>query len=220
MKRKSSFLRNMWDDNRGMLSVEFVVVLPMMIFWFFGSYVFYDTFHKWMKAASANSTIADLISRQQSPDIATIYAMDPIFDHISQTADDANTYFVFTVLRWVDTNNDGVKELDVFCSESTKTAIGTSVSLNQADLLKIAPTTIPEDDHIIYIHSYTPFVPLFNWVFGNDEDGNPRTFVFENKMVSTLRFATQLELEDSCPDPAITTSDENDGGDPYDPEAL
>ena len=198
-------------DQRGSMSVELVIILPLMLFWLAGAYVFYNAFHKYLKATNATAVIADLISRQQAPSISTIYAMDAIFDKISQTDEPDETYFIFSVVRWTDSDGDGTPELDIFCSEATNTPINEQTSFTEAELLKIMPTKVALEDHLIYVHGYTPYTPIFEWV------GIPPV-VFENINITPLRFATQLQLDDSCPDPIIQESSESDYGDPYDPE--
>ena len=201
-------LRNYWKDERGLLSLELVIIVPLMLFWFAGTFVFFNAFHKWLKGVKANYTVADLLSRQTSTNNNFIYALDGVFDSISETRDAGNSYFVVTALQWHDHDDDPNTDLEmaIIWSEATNTAQQVPTGVAIEDIEDRMPTYVPEHDQVLYIQSYTPYTPLFDWV------GIP-PIVFENDMVATLRFSPQLDHAE-YPDPDPGAYNPDDGGDP------
>ncbi len=194
-------------DQYGMLSIELAILLPVMFLWFAGTFVFFNAFHKWLKSVKANYTVADLISRQQHKEVAFFYALDPIFDEISQTEDDANSYFTVTLVEWDYTDPDN-PDLVIYCSESTKTAPLTQTNIQVADIESRIPALIPEGDRVALVTSYSPYTPIFDWV------GIPAT-TFKNDMVTPFRFTGKLEISECAP-PAPPADAPEDYGDPDD----
>ncbi|MEM7242367.1 MAG: hypothetical protein AAF429_09295 [Pseudomonadota bacterium] len=196
------------SDERGILSLELVIIVPLMLFWFAGTFVFFNAFHKWLKGVKANYTVADLISRQTSINNDFIYALDGVFDSISETRDAGSSYFVVTALQWHDHDDDPDTDLEmaIVWSEATNSDELTPTGVKIEDIEDRMPSYVPEYDQAIYVQSYTPYTPLFDWV------GIP-PIVFENDIVATLRFSPQLDHEE-YPDPDPTAYNPDDDGDP------
>ncbi|AHM04162.1 ABC-type dipeptide transport system, periplasmic component [Roseibacterium elongatum DSM 19469] len=68
----SRLLRRFWNDTGAAVAFETVLVLPMLIWAFIGSFVFFDAFRVYNTSIKATYMIADMISRQTS----TVYAYD------------------------------------------------------------------------------------------------------------------------------------------------
>ena len=194
-------------DQRGLLSIELALLLPIMFFWFAGTFVFFNAFHKWLKSVKANYTIADLISRQQYTTVDFVYSLDAVYDEISQTEDAANSYFELTIVEW-DLSNPSDPQLVIRCSEATNTAKQEPTGIKAEDIEARIPTKVPDGDDLILLTSYTPYTPLFDWV------GIPPT-TFKNDMVAPLRFTDSLDI-DVCTPPEAPEEDSEDFGDPND----
>ena len=208
---------NFKQDDRGIFSIEMVIVLPLLLFWFGAVYVFYSAFHTWLKSVKANYTIADLISRQTITNNSFIYALVGVFDSISETLDADNSYFVVTALQWHDHDDDPNTDLQmaIIWSEATNTPEQAATGVAIEDIEDRMPTYVPEFDQVIYVQSYSPFTPIWNWVGLTPDDydassGKP-AIVFENDMVTTLRFSSQLDHEQyPDPDPGAYSPDDGD----------
>lgn len=59
-------------DERGNLTMEFVLWLPILMFWFVISAVFYDAYKSRDDAAKASYTIADIVSRETQLTVSRI----------------------------------------------------------------------------------------------------------------------------------------------------
>lgn len=55
-------------DDRGTVTVEFIIWVPLLIFWLVGTVVFFDAFKTRSALISTNSTVADIISRNSEVD--------------------------------------------------------------------------------------------------------------------------------------------------------
>ena len=70
-------IRRFWADTSAAVAFETVLVLPLLIWAYIGSFVFFDAFRTYNTSVKASYTIADLISRQQEmigPDDIVGYA--------------------------------------------------------------------------------------------------------------------------------------------------
>ena len=208
------FYKRFRDDTAGFLTVELVIIVPLMLFWFAGTFVFFNAFHKWLKSVKANYVIADLISRQKIIDNDFIYALDDIFDYVAAAEDPDNNYFVVTALQWGDTDNDPATPpvMAIMWSESTKTAKGHPTGITNEMVAPRMPSEVPAEDQLILVQSYTPYTPLFDWV------GIP-PLVFESDMVSPFRFTVQVDhLDYADVDYTGYDPDTNNHIDPPEPE--
>ncbi len=56
-------LKHALHDSSGSITVEFVIWFPLLMFWLLGTIVFFDGFKARSNLSTANSTIADIVSR-------------------------------------------------------------------------------------------------------------------------------------------------------------
>lgn len=61
-----SLLRHFRSDTRGAAVIETVIIMPVLIWVYIGSFVFFDAFRTYSSAVRATYAIADVISRQTS----------------------------------------------------------------------------------------------------------------------------------------------------------
>lgn len=105
--------RDLLRDERGNITMEFVIVMPLFTFIIMGSLVFWDAFRSNSQAAKLSYTVSDIVSRHQDVDdvdMADLFGlqdkmMDPRLDRrtlrISSICFDDNTYKVL----WSDVKN-------------------------------------------------------------------------------------------------------------------
>lgn len=178
------------SDERGVMTMEFMVMLPILLMWFAGTFVFFDAFHKWIKAMKATYVVSDMLSRQTLTDNQFILDLDGVFDTISQTRDEADTWMAVTHVQYI-VDQNGAGRLDMLWSLETKT--GTSYTGADADakLVEIAPfiPTLVNGETMTVLQTFRPFNPVFNWV---GLDGT----IFRNRISAPQRFDSSFLNED------------------------
>jgi|GEM_PF-1904501 len=165
------------SDQTGAMTLEFVIMLPVLMLWFAGMFVFFDAFHKWMKSLKATYTVSDMVTRQLEIDRPYLMALDSIFDKISQSRDTDKTWFRIIQVKQV----NGTPVIEWQDNTSDPKAADFTI----ADISAELPTLV-DNEHILYFESYRPFSPLFDWV-GID------AVTFENNISASLRFTSSLE---------------------------
>lgn len=93
------------EDIRGTMSVELVLVLPLLFWAYIAMIVFYDAYRARMEAQAAALHVADLVSRQ-SQTVTTEYleGMNDVYDFL--TTRNRNTRLRISSLMWVEDQDD------------------------------------------------------------------------------------------------------------------
>ena len=55
-------------EERAAVSTEFVLILPLLLWWYVGSFAFYDAFRDYNVTVKASYTLGDILSRQTEID--------------------------------------------------------------------------------------------------------------------------------------------------------
>lgn len=58
-------LRSFTDDSDGTVTIESLISLPLLLFWFVATFVFFGAYKSWNTTEKATAAITDMISRQQ-----------------------------------------------------------------------------------------------------------------------------------------------------------
>lgn len=89
---KTSFLKRLRryrDDARGSMSVEMVLVVPILLWAYFAMVIFFDAYRARMEAQAAALNVADLISRQTGTITADyLDGMNDVYDFLTTRAQD------------------------------------------------------------------------------------------------------------------------------------
>ena len=86
-------------DSSGSVTVEAVLVLPLLLWAYMATFVFYDAFKTRRMNQSAAYTISDMITRQTNTiNIAYIEGLNIVYDYLSQT--DRPTSIRVTSVFW------------------------------------------------------------------------------------------------------------------------
>lgn len=171
------FLRRWLDDTRGALTVETIILFPVLLGAFLALVVFFDVFRTQKVNVSASYTLSDLLSRQVAPVTpAYMEGLHDIYDHISR-ANHATSLRVSSVY-WNVIN----EQYQVVWSYATRggTPLG-NAELNQSiDRLPI----IPRSDTVILMEATMHYRPPFAQGIGNQ--------TFAHFVVTRPRFAPQI----------------------------
>lgn len=195
MKRMFAKYRS---DNTGAMTMEFMVMLPILLMWFAGLFVFFDAFQSWMKSLKATYTVSDILTRQTVVDDDYIHALDGVFDSISQSKTNATSFMRVSQVK----NNDGTLEM-VWTTDTFEGPVLVEATI---DDVRAHVPTLMDNEYVIVFQTYRPFNPLFDWVGLSD-------MTFENNITSPLRFTSSLVNTDHPEEVA----DSNDGIDTDDP---
>jgi len=175
-----TFVRRWLDDTRGALTVETIIVFPVLLGAFLALVVFFDAFRAQKVNVSASYTLSDLISRQVAPVTpAYMEGLHDIYEYISR-ANHATTLRVSSVY-W----NVIDEEYQVVWSYATRggSPLG-NAELNQSvDRLPI----IPRSDTVILMEATMHYRPPFAQGIGEQ--------TFAHFVVTRPRFAPQIVFQ-------------------------
>ncbi|MEM8657527.1 MAG: TadE/TadG family type IV pilus assembly protein, partial [Pseudomonadota bacterium] len=81
-------LKTFRRDEEGAVSVEFVLVFPVLCLLLLASYVFFDIFKSESTAAKAVYTVSDILSRQEEVDTGFVQDLYVLLDKLEPMASD------------------------------------------------------------------------------------------------------------------------------------
>ena len=73
-----SYLKKFSADESANITIEFVIILPLLTLWFVGTLVFFDAYKSRMAADNATSVVADILSRFEPSPLKPGYELDEI----------------------------------------------------------------------------------------------------------------------------------------------
>jgi len=175
LNKLKSKLKTFFRDQTGTATVEFLVAMPLIIFWIGGTMTFFNAFSEYTRSVKASYTVADILSRQTTVDDAYIDSMDTLFAHFMQKS---------TNDVWIRVSSIAKDSGEMVVDWSTATGVHDPLSIPADIPAEIIPDLLDEE-RIILVETYTPFIPFLDYI-GIDA----RTYV--NKVVVSPRFASQL----------------------------
>jgi len=171
-------LRMFGADLKGSLSVETVLIFPVLSWCYIAMFIYFDAFRAQSTNLKAAYTISDMLSRELDPVNASyLDGLNQVFDYLTNTA--KPTWIRVTVVTWDDTN----KVFKVQWSHATKNR----PSLTNATISQISDQipVMPEADSVIVVETTMAYEPAFSVGLG--------AFTFDNLVVTRPRFAGQLK---------------------------
>ncbi|MGC9367906.1 MAG: TadE/TadG family type IV pilus assembly protein [Paracoccaceae bacterium] len=178
-------------DERGWMTAEAVLILPVLIWWYLGSLVFFDAYDARSINLKASYTISDLFSRNLDGEIDAneIEAMGDMFDYLTANHGADGAIRVSLVHCSDDCDQPG-RELSLDWSYGTDG----KPALTGADL-SIYDEVIPMmalGDRVFVIETFSRYEPPFN--VGLTEDS------YSNVVVTRPRFvAAPCLVGTTCP---------------------
>ncbi len=64
MNPLKNWLHKAKRDGGGATTIQFMLVMPLIVFWFAGTFTFFDAYSEWTRSVKATYTVADVMSRQ------------------------------------------------------------------------------------------------------------------------------------------------------------
>lgn len=173
-------LRAFARETRGSVSVEFVIMMPILFWAFMASYVFFDGFRQSAVNLKAAYTISDLISRETG--IITEQYVDSMHSLMRlMVRSNSQLNLRITVIRW--------DEGDARYYVQWSTNRGYNINLTDATIGDIEQKlpVMPDNDIVILVETINTFVPPFNIGM---QDTALTNFVFTRP-----RFTDQVRFE-------------------------
>lgn len=208
MSIKFRSLRGLTAEERGSLSVEAAMVVPLLIWGIVAMFTFFHAYKAQNAAFRANYTISDILSREtEEIDFSYLRGMQNLYQYMtfSQTAD---TWIRVSVIQCTDNCEEDDRTLKIDWSMGTNGAR----SLTDVDFDLWEPMTpwLPKGDSLILVETssqYNPLFPKFLVTF------QKRALVSHS--VTRPRFSGQLVyagLNDGDDDIAQEDDNQNDQG--------
>lgn len=176
-------LQRYWSDERGASALETVILTPVLIWLYVGSFVFFDAFRTYNSSVKATYAVADILSRQQRTVLFTdIEGYAYVFENLVRNNGDARmrvTQIMYTA---------ATDSLSVDCSFATNG----EARLFTADLPNLEGL-LPEmvnAERLILVETFVPYRTAFD--VGID------LITFRNFTFTRPRFAGQVAFDPAC----------------------
>ena len=181
----SARLRAFLGDSRGSLSVEAALMLPLLCFFYVGTFVWFDAFRVQNTNLKAAYTISDMISRETvAVDTGYLNGLNLVFDYL--TYSNHPTYIRVTSLKCTaDCNDDALRDLEICWSWATTGRVPHTAETFAAFESQIP--VMPIGDTVIMTETFMAYEPPFNVGISPQR--------FENFIVTRPRFAPEVEFE-------------------------
>ena len=169
-------------ETRASATVEAVLILPLLLAWFIGSFVFFDGFKNRNMALKATYTIGDILSRRTEGVTAGYIAnLQQLYDRLAYTT--GSSALRVTSLTWDGTDHE------VLWSRSSKSTLSTQTNAKvRTAAFKDRVPLMADGETVILVESFTDYNPAF--------DVGWEHRVFENFVVTSPRFASCLSWDD------------------------
>lgn len=169
------------QDASGSIAVEAVVMLPVMLWVFLASFVYFDAFRQSTVNLKAANTIGDMLSRETAAvndDYVT--SMHSLMTFL--TKENADPALRVSVAMWDE--EDNAYRLDWSEGRGGQTAL-TESNLNA---MRASLPTLPDNERIILVETWTTYKPAFNVGLKQEE--------LYNRIFTSPRFAPQVAWVD------------------------
>lgn len=188
-QRLTTFARQFAADTRGSVTVEFIIMMPIIFYAFMGIYVYFEGYRQSTINLKAAYTISDLISRE------TEIISDEYIDSMQQmmqilTRANSTIALRMTVVRWSDDDDRYFVEWSQnrgYAPNYTNASIAT---------IEHKLPNLPDNEIVILVETDNTYTPLFKVGM---EDKQLKNFVFTKP-----RWVDQLCYlpggGDQCPD--------------------
>lgn len=157
----TSAFKRFGRDDRGSLTIEAVLILPLLMWWYAGSLVFYDAFQARSVDLKASYTISDLISRDMDGEITTndIDGMGKFFAYLT-SGHGIDPAIRITLVRCKQDCDQDNRLLKVIWSKGTDG----KASLSSANIMAYNSRIpiVPNTDPVLMVETFTSYEPPFN----------------------------------------------------------
>lgn len=169
------------EDLAGSISVEAALLMPLLCWFYIGSFVWFDAYKSQNANLKATYTLADMLSRETNEiDDDYLEGLNTVFDYLAKTSQP--TYIRVTTVKCVSNCDNSARHLHVDWSYATEGRSALDHAAIQTYVDKIP--MMPSGDTVILLETFMDYEPLFN--------AGIQASTFENYVVTRPRFASQL----------------------------
>ena len=173
----STFLRS---DQAGSVSFETVLILPLLLWFYVGSFVFFDAFKAYNRNVKAAYTVSDMLSRQTDAiDNAYLEGLTDVFDYMATQRH--NSWLRIAQVRWQGRNN----RYRVDWTRGTNGKNSTRIRNSNLNEIEDRLPPLVNGERILIVDAYTEYTPAFSV-------GLSPTITLRNFVATSPRFAPQL----------------------------
>lgn len=184
------------DDERATITLEFVIIAPVLLFLLALGFQFFDAFKSYSRAAKATYAVADIISREKNPIDSTFDAklhglLEALLPWIQDDKAIRMTSIKWNVdeadyeVIWSCEVNGADAALDFYAYSQLSTE---TLSAEQKAKL---PDLVPGDS-VIFVETHIPYSALFDYIGLGD-------LVWENEVAVRPRFNSEvLRTDNNC----------------------
>ncbi|KAJ55314.1 hypothetical protein ACMU_11490 [Actibacterium mucosum KCTC 23349] len=171
-----------------MITAEAVIAMPFLVWWYIGSFVFFDAFQARNVNLKAAYTVADMLSREDgSVNANYIYGLERVYSYLA-TGSGSNAAIRVTLVRCSQNcdQDNGYRLLEVDWSMGTDdlAALTTGQMSTYLDDIPI----MPAGDRVILLETFIDYEPAWDVGILNPSD-------FDNLIVTRPRFVPQIQFE-------------------------
>ncbi len=174
-----ALIKQFAKDEDASITMEFVIVTPVMVLWWIGSMVFFDAFEARSGAARTAYTIADLVSRQTDTTNAYIDTLLVLQNRMRPREP-------VGMVRITELYRDSAGDLSVVWSYSTD-GLGDALLIGDVPLGTLP--LVANESYLMLVDTTVPYVPL------SDIVGIPAQTWF-NRIYINPRFTDQIPNPD------------------------
>ena len=154
MNQMYKLLKKFKDDESASLTMEFVLILPVLVTWFIGSIMFFDAYNSKATAQRTAHTIADIISRETTTNNSKIDTLLVLQNRMLPRSS-VGTVRVSSIQR------DLAGDLALLWTYSTD---GVAAPLELADIPLSNIPLLGNGQSILLVDTQVPFTPIAEWV--------------------------------------------------------
>lgn len=148
--------KRFWQDETASMTLEFVAILPLMLFWFVGSIVFFNAYKAKMDAGAAAIVIADIVSRHSYVNPTLLEELDFLHGLLLPKA--SATWMRVTAIIY----DEASDSYSVRWSEIPEGLTGSP--MEDEDIPVDLLWDVADQEQLIIVDTVVPYVPLVDWV--------------------------------------------------------
>lgn len=178
----TNFSKRFRGREDGSLSIEAVLVIPILVWAIIATLVFFDAFKTLNVSQKATYTVADMLSREAEVDQDMMTTMHEVFDFLAHSPGD-NALRV-TVVSMSEDPDSGVKTLNLVWSEG----VGGIEGYENLTYVKDRVPDMAAGEQLIFVETEQEWSPVFAVGLAK--------YRFREVAVMRPRFAPQLKWND------------------------
>ena len=161
---KNIKMRGFMRDDQASLSVEAVLVLPLLLWAFIAMFTFFDVYRSRNLAVKGNYAVADLLSRETNPiDMDYLHGIEDIYTYLTQGGDSAWIRVTEVKCRRR-CSNPATRQLRKTWSHTTDGVYQLRNADVDGDYRDVIPM-IPRGERVIMVETHMHYDPPFNTIF-------------------------------------------------------